>query len=387
MNKASNVSFALMKIQNSVANNSAGVHLIDTSGTVTFSNDLVTGTSGTSGENVSVDTSINSTAVVTTLNVTNGAYNNAASTGFLIQLKHASAINTASFTGVTFSGNGSWGLNPVANADAGFTSTLGNGIGAPATGTLTISGCTFTNNTLGVSFASGGGNGTGNMYARFINNTLTNSRSFAINVVSGATSVGGTMKVLIDNNHIGTAGVPDSGSKIGEAIQVTQQGKTIGTVTITNNVIRALDNGAGEFGSRGIDVQTLGPTATGQPATPFDVKIVGNDVDAQYGGTFPQAAIYLGVDDQGSPTTMHAEVHGNTVPVGPGCEGNSCGPTTGMIFYDKVTAPSTGTLFNFGGNSNVSTELSATNTGMAGKTGAVDLVNLTLTAIPVNTVP
>ena len=30
-----------------------------------------------------------------------------------------------------------------------------------------------------------------------------------------------------------------------------------------------------------------------------------------------------------------------------------------MIFYDKVTAPSTGTLFNFGGHSNVSTELAA----------------------------
>jgi len=117
------------------------------------------------------------------------------------------------------------------------------------------------------------------------------------------------------------------------------------------------------------------------------VKITGNNVDSQYAGTFPQAAIYLGVDNQGSPTTMHAEVHGNTVPVGPGCEGNSCTGSTGMIFYDRVSAPSTGTLFNFGSNSNVSTELAATNTGTAGKTCAVDLANLTLTSTPVNTVP
>jgi hypothetical protein len=143
------------------------------------------------------------------------------------------------------------------------------------------------------------------------------------------------------------------------------------------------------FGNRCIDVQTLGPSpAQGSTPVPFDVKIVGNDVSSQDTGTFPQAAIYLGVDDQkGTPTTMHAEIHGNTVPVGPGCEGNSCGATTGMIFYDEVTPPSTGTLFNFGGNCNVSTEIAATNTGTSGKTCAVDLTHLTLTSTVVNSIP
>jgi hypothetical protein len=266
-------------------------------------------------------------------------------------------------------------------------------VGVPVTGTFTMSGNTITNDGgVGVSFADGGGSGAANMYVRFVLNTMTFTHSHAINVVSGAGTTGGTMKVLIDSNIVGTSGTPDSGSKLGEGVQVTQQGKTVGTVTITNNTMKAFDNGASEFGNRVIDVQTLGPSPmNGASAIPFDVKISGNDLDSQYTGTFPQAAIYLGVDEQsGTPTTMHAEVHGNTVPVGPGCEGNSCSPTTGMIFYDWVNTPgetSTGTLFNFGGNSNVSTELTATNTGMAGKTGAVDLVHLTLTGTPVNTVP
>ena len=133
----------------------------------------------------------------------------------------------------------------------------------------------------------GGGSGAANMYVRFVNNTMTFTKSHAINVVSGAGTTGGTMKVLIDSNIVGTSGTPDSGSKLGEGIQVTQQGKTVGTVTITNNTIKGLDNGAGEFGNRCIDVQTLGPTATGQPATPFDVKITGNNVDAQYDRYLP----------------------------------------------------------------------------------------------------
>ena len=169
-----------------------------------------------------------------------------------------------------------------------------------------------------------------------------------------------------------------SGSHFGTGVGLPAS--SVATITITNNVIRALDNGSGEFGNRGIDVQSLGPTATGQAATPFNVVITGNDVDPQYAGTFPQAAIYLGVDDQGSPTTMNAEVHGNTVPSNAGCEGNSCTASTGRIFYDLVTSPSTGTLYNFSGSgANVSSEIANTNTGVSGKTCAVDLVHLTLT--------
>ena len=363
-----------------------GVHITDASGSVSMTNDSVT---SSFGDNVDFDSTVSSAAVITTFTVTGGAYSSSTNgAGFLVQLKNNAVIQTGSFTGVTLNANATYAIDLVTNDN----STIGNGSGAPATGTFTISGNTITNDGgVGVSFADGGGSGAANMYVRFLSNTMTFTKSHAINVVSGAGTTGGTLKVLIDSNIVGTAGTPDSGSKLGEGIQVTQQGRTIGTVTITNNTIRALDNGAGEFGNRCIDVQTLGPAPANGGAVPFDVKISGNNVDSQYAGTFPQAAIYLGVDDQaGTPTTMHAEVHGNTVPAVAGCEGNNCTASSGMIFYDKVTSPSTGTLFNFsgaGGGNNVSLEIANNNTGTSGKTCAVDLVNLTLTATAVNVVP
>jgi hypothetical protein len=377
-----------------------GVHITDASGTVTFTNTSVT---GSFGDNVDFDSTVSSAAVITAFTVTGGAYSSSTNgAGFLVQLKNNAVIQTGSLTGMTLDANATYAIDIVTNDN----STIGNGTGAPATGTFTISGNTITNDGgVGVSFANGGGSGAGNMYVRFVGNVMTFTKSHAINVVSGAGTTGGTQKVLIDNNCIGmsgaatgtgaghcgvTPGAVDSGSKLGEGIQVTQQGKTLGTVTITNNVIRNLDNGVGEFGNRVVDVQTLGPSpAQGAGPIPFDVKIVGNNLSSSYPGTFPQAAIYLGVDHQSATTTtMHAEVHGNTVPVGPGCEGNSCTASTGMIFYDEVNTPSTGTLYQCSGagnpcgggaNANVSTELANTNTGTAGKTCAVNPVNLTLT--------
>jgi hypothetical protein len=379
-----------------------GLHITDASGTVGISGTTVT---TSFGDNVDFDSTVSSAAVVTTMTVGTSTFSNSSNgAGFLIQLKNTAAINTGSITGCTFNANATYAIDVVTNDN----STTGDGVGAPGTGTITISNNTVTNDGgVGISFAQGGGSGASNMYVRFIGNVLTNTHSHVINVVSGATSNGGTQKVLIDNNCIGmsgaltgtgvghcgvTPGAADSGSKLGEGIQVTQQGRTVGTVTITNNVIRNLVNGAGEFGNRVVDVQTLGPSPTNGGLLAFDVKIFSNDLNALYAGTFPQAAVYLGVDEQAStPVTMHAEVHGNTVPVGPGCEGNSCSASTGMIFYDWVGTSgetSTGTLYNFSGSgANVSSELANTNTGMAGKTGAVDLAHLTLTGTPVNTVP
>src|ERR1700724_4524057 len=100
---------------------------------------------------------------------------------------------------------------------------------------------------------------------------MSGTKSHAINIGSGAGSNGGTQKVLIDNNCIGmsgattgttaghcgtTPGPANSGSTLGEGIQVTQQGKNLGTVTITNNFIRNLANGAGGSVNKGVYEQS-----------------------------------------------------------------------------------------------------------------------------------
>jgi hypothetical protein len=219
-----------------------GLHITDASGTVTLTSTSVT---SSFGDNVDFDSTVSSAAVITNFTVTNGAYSSSANgAGFLVQLKNNAVIQTGSFTGVTLNANATFAIDIVTNDN----STIGNGSGA-ATGTFTISGNTITNDGgIAVSFAAGGGSGAGNMYVRFVGNVMTGTKSFAINVVSGAGTTGGTQKVLIDNNCIGmsgaatgtapghcgtTPGPVDSGSKLGEGIQVTQQGKTLGTVTIT----------------------------------------------------------------------------------------------------------------------------------------------------------
>ena len=300
--------------------------------------------------------------------VTGGSYNGSKQgTSFLSDLKNTSSVNMALFSGVTFSGNASMGLNLVHNDNGNY----GNGVGNAAdplhqAGAATVTGCTITNNGgLGASFAGGGGNGTGSTLFRILNNTITGSKSHALNFVSGATATGGTYKALVSGNIIGTAGVPNSGSAIGSGIVVTMQAQA-GTVTITGNTIRALYNGVGGFGSRGIDVEALGPVATGLGSTPLDLVLINNDVDPQYAGTFPPYAIYVAADDQGSPSLIHAEIHGNTVPNLVACD-SSCTASTGMLWYEAINGGS-GTLYNFGGNATVNSELVNKNTGVTGKT-------------------
>jgi len=373
--------FALLGTQvtgngSSDAANDNGVRLIDASGAVTFTNDTVT---GSFAHNVWLSATPSSTAAITSLTVTNGSYSSSSGgDGFLVSLSHTASIATGTFSGVTFAANASMALNLVTNDD----SVIGNSVGSPPTGAVTITGSTFTNSGgLGVSFASGGGSGSSSMYVRFVSNTMTGTHSHAINVDAGANATGGTQRVLIDDNVIGNVGVTGSGSAIGEGIVVTQQGNVTQTVTITNNTIRQIPLG------RGIDVEALGPVATGQNPTgyPTNVSITGNDVNPQDTTGSPLYAIYVAADDQNSPTLVHAAVHGNTVPSTSACD-SSCTASTGMIWYEVVTAPSTGTLFNFGGNGTVSAEIANTNTGTSGKTDSPN-TGLSLTATPVTTVP
>src|SRR5439155_535915 len=116
-----------------VANQDPGIKLTDTTGAVTFTSDTVAG----SGDfNVSLATTPGSTAAITALTVTGGSYNNSVQNGgFLVSLKNSSSLATALFTGVTFSNNFSKGLQLQQNDNA----VLGNGVGAPATGSITVS--------------------------------------------------------------------------------------------------------------------------------------------------------------------------------------------------------------------------------------------------------
>jgi hypothetical protein len=360
--------FALLGCQ--VLNNGTtfadnGIHLLDVSGVATFTNDTVT---GSFNNNVWLDATVSSTAVMTSLTVTNGSYSSGANDdGFLVSLNHSAAINTATFTGVTFSNNASSGLQLQVNGN----STIGNGVGAPATGTATVSGCTFTGNAnTAADFDQGGGGGVSNMYARFVNNVnITGNGGPTVNIFSSSSSTGGTLKARLEGNHIGDAAITGSGGTFGPGIRVFLQGKTVGTVTILNNIVRQTP------GSRGIDVESLGPATTGQPITVSDITLIGNDVDNDDTSGFALDDIYVAADNQGSPAEVRAEIHGNTVKSGPGCgdfpgfSGNEP-----WMYFNIATPGAVGQLVNFGGHVSASAELAATNTGTTGADPGVTLI-------------
>jgi VCBS repeat-containing protein len=371
-------------------NNRDGIKLTDTVNAVTFTSDTVT---GNFNSNVQLTTSPSSTAVMTTLTVTGGTFSNSTqNVGFLVDLHGSAALNTASVSGATFSGNFSKGIQFQHNDNC----TMGNGVGAPATGTITVNNNTITNNDVGASFESGGTNGNGSAYYRFTNNaTITGNHSLAVNFANGSTVGTGTFKVFCDNNHIGTAGVPNSGSAIGEGIRGFFQGNQTVTATITNNVIRALYNGPGGFDARGIDIEELGYSGSNQGQTRLDVKLTGNDVDQQYTGSNfnVQYAIYVASDGQGTGTSgsnVNAEIHGNTVPTQSACDSSPCdGTNDSMIWYETVNASGTrvAALYNLFSDASVNAAIINRNTGTAGKTIATQNVPaVTLTATPPNTV-
>ncbi len=358
------------------ANIDHGIHLLDVSGTATFTNDTVTGSHVT---NLFVGGTVSSTAVTTSLTVTGGSYNNSATnSGIQVGMTHTSTLKTATFTNVTFSGNASSGLQVQSNDN----SIVGDGVGAPGTGTVTISGCTFTNNAgnTAIDIDQGGGNGAGQMYARIMNNlTITGNGGPAINVFTSSSATGGTMKVRLEGNHVGNAAVSGSGSTMGPGIRVFLQGKTTNTVTIVNNVVRQTP------GSRAIDVEALGPVTTGQPLTVSDITITGNDANTNDQGNPSGSldAIYVAADNQGSAAEIRAEIHGNTLPSG-GCfdwptfDGNAP-----WLYYRIATSGAVAQLVDFNGpHANANAAISTTQTSGTAGAGA----GVTLIAGPINTV-
>lgn len=298
--------------------------------------------------------------------MTNGTYSNSTqNAGFLVDLHGTASLATASVSGATFSGNFSKGIQFQHNDNA----TMGNGVGAPATGTITVNNNTITNNDVGASFESGG-NGNGSAYYRFTNNAIiTGNHSLAVNFANGSTVGTGTFKVFCDNNHIGTAGVANSGAAVGEGIRLFTQGKQTVTAVITNNVIRDLYNGAGGFDARGIDVEQLGSSNTGQGQTSMDVTITGNNIDQEYTGpTFNiQYAIYVAADGQasGSGSNVRADIHGNTVPTQSACDSSPCAGNDSMIWMETVSnsnSPS-GALYNLFSEASVNAAVVKHNTG------------------------
>jgi hypothetical protein len=353
-----------------------GLRLTELSGSATLASLTVT---NSTQDNAFIQ---NTSATLDSLTVTGGTFsttNNAFATagnGFLAIAKTTGTITTGSITGATFSNNFSTGVQVQAQD----TATVGD---------FTVSGCTITNN---LAAAADFDAGTGSPHIKFhlLNNlTITGNVGPTINVFSSATGTGGLIQGRIDGNHVGTAGVKDSGSTGGEGIRVLLQGVP-GNITIVNNVIRATAC------SRGIGVSTLGPAPANGSNRTSDIVITGNDVDnVSSDCAFPLNDIYLTADDQaGTTTTLRAEVHNNKIKTAGATPANTDFPFDNLewLYFDRTDSLSAGTpepnssaqLVDFNGpHATANAAIAATQTSGSAKANTA----VTLIAGPITTIP
>jgi hypothetical protein len=230
-----------------------GVKLTNTSGTIAITASSIT---GSRHQGVTIDNLNMALAGLTMTGTTISG--TAGGDGMLMQMRGTSTLTSATIGGTavangnTFSNNASTALQ-VENSDS--SNTL----------SLTVRNNTVSGNNAGIDFnVSQSASMTLNVESNSFNNHQTN----ALNFFSSTGSAGGTMTAIVRNNTIGTAGVFNSGSFIGDGIRVALNGGTHGAFTIDGNIIREVPN------ARGIDVDAEGYAA----ANSVILKIVNNQV-------------------------------------------------------------------------------------------------------------
>jgi hypothetical protein len=222
-------------ISDNAGNNSLddGLTLENAAGTLSITNNSI---NAARHQGITID-SLSGT--ISSLTLTgNSVTNTPGGDGVLIQMRGNSVMTSGTIGGATaslgntFSNNSATGLQ-VNNADTGNIQSLN------------VQNNTVSGNNAGMDFDLGQSS---SMTITVQNNTFTSQHSSALNMVQSTSSTAGTLTASLKSNTIGTAGVLDSGSAIGNGIRVANGGVNI-NLTIDSNVIREVPNG------RGIDIE------------------------------------------------------------------------------------------------------------------------------------
>ena len=224
-----------------------GVHLSNVTGTVSLTNDAITGAPhhGLSLDNLNVNLA-SLTMTATTVSGAGGG------SGADLHLRGTSTLTAGTISGCTFSSNFATGLRVLGSN----TSSVGG---------LTVQNNTVRDNTIGMDLDL---ENAASMTVDVLTNTFNNHQSQVLNLFTSSTTTGGTLRAKVQGNVIGTAGVFNSGSFFGDGIRAIIQGGTSGVLTIDGNVIREVPN------ARGIDVDAEGYSS----ANHVSVKITNNQV-------------------------------------------------------------------------------------------------------------
>ncbi len=324
------------------------------------------------------------------LTVTNSTFNNINDTNgansFLYEASGTSVTTEANVTGCSFNGNSPQRGLEVQTHD---TARIGNTSVVPAK-YFVISGSTFMHNGIHASFTQ---DTSSDLAFKLLSSnfqfteTPSNSGLQAINIFSSSASTGGSITGTVSSNTIGTAGTCDSGSQTGSGIRLAVQAKTAGKFLIDGNTIRETHN------ARGIDAQFLGTIAAAQTVPTSDITITNNDVNHVHltchpgSSNFPLAAIFLAADNQGSPSTVRAQITGNTVPTAASAgTGSYDYPTFSgsdpYLYYTELGGATAQLVDVAPASATAAAELASHNTGSTGADAGVALI-----AGPINQPP
>lgn len=214
-----------------VSPDESGVEMANLTGTATGGTNPTRITNTTISNSFEFELQIsNNTGTLTDLVVTNSTFSSNGATGVHGNLVNFLATGTAvmkmSVTGGSFTGN---------------APTTATGIQCDASGgnvTCNVSGASFTNNNVGFSASTAlSGSATFN----FSGNSVTGSRSHALNVFAAASTTGAINGKFL-NNIVGTLGVTGSGSSTGFGIRVQNEAISNVIVQIDGNTIQELAN-------------------------------------------------------------------------------------------------------------------------------------------------
>jgi hypothetical protein len=219
----------------------------------------------------------------------------------------------------------------------------GTTTGSSAVYNLTVNNTAFRNNFVGIDNAHGS---SGTFTFNITNNRLqTNvaSSAQAINVNrlgSPSFTSFGLYSGTISGNTIGTAGTANSGSDVGDGINVESNGSGgITRVAVLNNTIR-------EVGQRGIYVAAVDTDIGGGAAPTLEARVQGNSVTNMEASALHGVQALLGALSTDNPIVC-LNISGNTVTAPfNGIRVRTSGlpsstPTLRLHGWDGVTAPAT----------------------------------------------
>jgi hypothetical protein len=257
-----------------------GIELTNASGTFSVTNSLID-QSPRNGIQLT-NTSTNLAAVnITNTTIGNQPNTSTSNNAVLITASGTSVISSLSVSGSTFTNVFATGLQLSLNN----TSSVTSGV---------IQSSHFTGNNIAMNFVQAN---TSSGSINVVNNTdINNQRSTAINVSTATgTTTGGGLTMVIKGNTIGTAGVNDSGSAFGNAINLNLNGKSHSVINVEGNTVNEVPNARtfqtisrlGQVGGGGNNVRfanntvnapsgtnqaLCGPAGTPCPLTPLYVE-------------------------------------------------------------------------------------------------------------------